>query len=232
MTDHGNLFGAVKFYHAARAAGVHPVIGCEVYVSQQGYKTRSEPDRYNHLVLLCENQEGYRNLIKLVSTGYLEGFITNRASIWTCWPALQGLIGLSACLRGRFRRLCFGQARGRRAWRTPTPTFWAEDFFLEVQDHHLDQDRRLIPELNRLAQQPVWPLGHQRLALPAQGGRTPARDPALPSRPARGTTTPTGSLGHARLYLKSRDNGAAVRRAEDAPTDVGNRAALPGTDER
>ncbi len=74
MTDHGNLFGAVEFYNAGKAAGVHPVIGCEVYVSQQGHKTRSDQDRYNHLVLLCEIQEGYRNLIKLVSTAYLDGF--------------------------------------------------------------------------------------------------------------------------------------------------------------
>ncbi|PYT19265.1 MAG: hypothetical protein DMG58_36725, partial [Acidobacteria bacterium] len=58
MTDHGNLFGAVQFYNTAQAKGIHPVIGCEVYVSQQGHKTRAESDRYNHLVLLCENQEG------------------------------------------------------------------------------------------------------------------------------------------------------------------------------
>ncbi len=56
MTDHGNLFGAVEFYNAAKANGVHPVIGCEVYVSQKGHKSRSDQDRYNHLVLLCENQ--------------------------------------------------------------------------------------------------------------------------------------------------------------------------------
>ena len=74
MTDHGNLFGAVEFYNAAKYKGVHPVIGCEVYVSQKGHKVRSESDRYNHLVLLCENQDGYRNLINLVSTGYLDGF--------------------------------------------------------------------------------------------------------------------------------------------------------------
>src|SRR3977135_1672798 len=74
MTDHGNLFGAVEFYNAAKARGVKPIIGCEVYVSQQGHKPPSDPDRYNHLVLLCENVEGYRNLINLVSTGYLDGF--------------------------------------------------------------------------------------------------------------------------------------------------------------
>src|SRR6202042_3227340 len=73
MTDHGNLFGAVKFYNAAKAKGIQPVIGCEVYVAKD-HKSRTETDRYNHLVLLCENQEGYRNLVKLVSTASLDGF--------------------------------------------------------------------------------------------------------------------------------------------------------------
>ncbi len=65
MTDHGNLFGAVEFYTKAQENGVHPVIGCEVYVAQGSRHSRSEGARYNHLVLLCENQEGYRNLINL-----------------------------------------------------------------------------------------------------------------------------------------------------------------------
>ena len=101
MTDHGNLFGAVEFYNEATSHGVHPVIGCEVYVSQQGHKSRSESDRYNHLVLLCENQEGYKNLIKLVSTGYLEGFYYKpRIDKELLARHSKGLIALSACLRG------------------------------------------------------------------------------------------------------------------------------------
>src|SRR5438128_12637102 len=101
MTDHGNLFGAVKFYNAANASGIHPVIGCEVYVAQQGHKVRSDTDRYNHLVLLCENQEGYRNLIKLVSTSYLEGFYYKpRIDKDLLARHAKGLIALSACLRG------------------------------------------------------------------------------------------------------------------------------------
>jgi DNA polymerase-3 subunit alpha len=101
MTDHGNLFGAVKFYNAAKASGVHPVIGCEVYVSQQGHKTRSDTDRYNHLVLLCENQEGYKNLINLVSTAYLDGFYYKpRIDLDLLQSHSKGLIGMSACLRG------------------------------------------------------------------------------------------------------------------------------------
>src|SRR5919109_622216 len=101
MTDHGNLFGAVEFYNAAKNKGVHPVIGCEVYVSQQGHKSRSETDRYNHLVLLCENQEGYRNLIKLVSTGYLDGFYYKpRIDLDLLAQHSKGLLAMSACLRG------------------------------------------------------------------------------------------------------------------------------------
>ena len=77
------------------------MIGCEVYVSQQGHKTRSDTDRYNHLVLLCENQEGYRNLINLVSTGYLEGFYYKpRIDKDLLARHSKGLIAMSACLRG------------------------------------------------------------------------------------------------------------------------------------
>ena len=101
MTDHGNLFGAVEFYSEANNNGIHPVIGCEVYVSQQGHKTRSEADRYNHLVLLSENQDGYRNLINLVSTGYLDGFYYKpRISKKFLAEHAKGLIGLSGCLAG------------------------------------------------------------------------------------------------------------------------------------
>ena len=90
MTDHGNLFGAVEFYSEAKAHGILPVIGCEVYVSQQGHKTKSDSDRYNHLVLLAETQEGYKNLINLVSIGYLDGFYhkprIDKESAWRSIP--------------------------------------------------------------------------------------------------------------------------------------------------
>ncbi len=105
MTDHGNLFGAVQFYNAAKAKGIHPVIGCEVYVSQKGHKTRSDTDRYNHLVLLCENQDGYRNLINLVSTAYLDGFYYKpRIDMDLLNQHSKGLIAMSACLRGHVPR--------------------------------------------------------------------------------------------------------------------------------
>ena len=161
MTDHGNLFGAVKFYNAAKASGVHPVIGCEVYVSQQGHKTRSDTDRYNHLVLLCENQEGYRNLIRLVSTAYLEGFYYKpRIDLDLLSEHSKGLIAMSACLRGHIPETILGDKYddARRLAHTYADIFGKKNFFLEVQDHHLEQDKRLTPELNRLSQETGLPL--------------------------------------------------------------------------
>jgi DNA polymerase-3 subunit alpha len=161
MTDHGNLFGAVKFYNAARAKGIHPVIGCEVYVSQQGHKTRSDTDRYNHLVLLCESQEGYRNLIKLVSTGYLDGFYYKpRIDLDLLSQHSRGLIAMSACLRGHIPETVLADKYddARRLVHTYSDVFGRSNFFLEVQDHHLEQDKRLTPQLVRLSQETSIPL--------------------------------------------------------------------------
>ncbi|MDP8983392.1 MAG: DNA polymerase III subunit alpha [Acidobacteriota bacterium] len=161
MTDHGNLFGAVEFYNEAKSRGVHPVIGCEVYVSQQGYATRSDTDRYNHLVLLCETQEGYRNLLKLVSKSFLEGFYYKpRIDKDLLATHSKGLIAMSACLRGDInetlmanryeeaKRLAYGYA----------DMFGKDNFFLEIQDHGLDQDKIVVPQIHRLAQETRIPL--------------------------------------------------------------------------
>jgi DNA polymerase III subunit alpha len=161
MTDHGNLFGAVKFYNAARDAGVIPVIGCEVYISQKGHKVRSDTDRYNHLVLLCESQEGYRNLINLVSTGYLDGFYYKpRIDMDLLAQHSKGLIGLSACLRGHVAETILQDRYedARRIAHNYSDVFGKNNFFLEAQDHHLDQDRKLTPELNRLSHDTGLPL--------------------------------------------------------------------------
>jgi DNA polymerase-3 subunit alpha len=161
MTDHGNLFGAVEFYNKAKEKGVQPVIGCEVYVSQQGLATRSENDRYNHLVLLCETQEGYRNLLRLVSTSFLEGFYYKpRIDKDLLARHSKGLIAMSACLRGDInetimanryeeaKRLAYGYA----------DMFGKENFFLEIQDHGLDQDKIVVPQVHRLSQETRIPL--------------------------------------------------------------------------
>src|SRR3984885_7579208 len=102
VTDHGNLFAAANFYHEATTRGGNPITGCEFYVAPGSHKTRgADAERSNHLVLLCENDEGYRNLIKLVSTGFLEGFYYKpRIDHELLAKHSRGLIALSACLRG------------------------------------------------------------------------------------------------------------------------------------
>src|SRR5246127_4463563 len=161
MTDHGNLFGAVQFYNSAKAKGIHPVIGCEVYVSQQGLKTRSDTDRYNHLVLLCENQEGYRNLINLVSTGFLEGFYYKpRIDKDLLAQHSKGLICLSACLRGDLNETILADKyeEAKRLAYLYREIFGKDNFFLEIQDHGLEQDKRLTPQVNRLSIETGIPL--------------------------------------------------------------------------
>src|ERR1017187_3563418 len=103
VTDHGNLFAAANFYHQAVTHGVKPIIGCEVYVAPGSHKARgAEAERSNHLVLLCESNEGYRNLIQLVSTGYLDGFYYKpRIDKDLLSRHSKGLIALSAFLGGR-----------------------------------------------------------------------------------------------------------------------------------
>ncbi len=161
MTDHGNLFGAVEFYNAAKAKNLHPVIGCEVYVAQQGHTVKSDTNRYNHLVLLCENQEGYRNLIQLVSTGYLDGFYYKpRIDKDLLARHSKGLIALSACLRGEVNETLL-QDRYDEAKRLAyeySDLFGAKNFFLEIQDHGLDADRRVLPMLGRLSAETGIPL--------------------------------------------------------------------------
>ena len=107
ITDHGNMYGAVDFYKACKRQGVRPIIGCEVYVAP---RTRYDRERvqdkaYNHLVLLCENEEGYKNLIAMVSKGYTEGFYFKpRIDRDLLQKHHQGLICLSACLAGIMTR--------------------------------------------------------------------------------------------------------------------------------
>ncbi len=161
MTDHGNLFGAIEFYGEANANGIHPVIGCEVYVSQQGHKSRSDSDRYNHLVLLCETQEGYKNLINLVSTGYLDGFYYKpRIDKDLLARHSKGLIAMSACLRGDINEtLLAGKYEAAKQLANEyVDLFGRNNFFLELQDHGLDADKTVMPLVHRLSADTGIPL--------------------------------------------------------------------------
>ncbi len=161
MTDHGNLFGAVEFYTEAKNQGVHPVIGCEVYVSQKGHKERSDTDRYNHLVLLAETQEGYKNLINLVSTGYLDGFYYKpRVDKDLLARHSKGIIAMSACLRSDINEALMADRYedARRIANEYTDLFGKNNFFLEMQDHGLDQDKQVMPQVKRMSTDTGIPL--------------------------------------------------------------------------
>jgi DNA polymerase III subunit alpha len=162
ITDHGNLFAAANFYHQATTHGVKPIIGCEVYVAPDSHKSRgSEAERSNHLVLLAENNEGYRNLIQLVSTGFLDGFYYKpRVDHDLLAQHSQGLIALSACLRGEVADALlsekYDQARSN-AYRL-RDIFGKGNFFLEVQDQGLEVEQRINRELVRLSRETGIPL--------------------------------------------------------------------------
>ncbi|MGH9715820.1 MAG: DNA polymerase III subunit alpha [Candidatus Acidiferrales bacterium] len=162
VTDHGNLFAAAKFYHEATTHGVKPIIGCEVYVAPDNHKNRgADAERSNHLVLLCENEEGYKNLIKLVSTGFLEGFYYKpRVDHDLLAKHSSGLIALSACLRGEVADALlsekYEQARSN-AYRL-RDIFGKNNFFLEVQDQGLEVEPRINRDLVKLSKESGIPL--------------------------------------------------------------------------
>ena len=148
LTDHGNLFGAHEFYSAARKAGVRGILGCETYVAP-GSRTEKSPGPggrkpYNHLVLLAENETGWYNLTRLVTSAYLEGFYHRpRIDKEVLAAHSEGLIGLSACASGEVAaRLLAGDAQGaERAACEYREILGAGNFFLEVQDHGLREEQ-------------------------------------------------------------------------------------------
>jgi len=214
MTDHGNLFGAVQFYNSAKAAGIHPVIGCEVYVSQQGLKTRSDTDRYNHLVLLCENQEGYRNLINLVSTGFLEGFYYKpRIDKDLLAQHSKGLICLSACLRGDLNETILADKyeEAKRLAYSYREIFGKDNFFLEIQDHGLEQDKRLTPQVNRLSIETGIPLVATNDSHYLRREDARAHEILMCIQTGKTMTDPNRMhWDHPEFYLKTRDEMMAL----------------------
>jgi DNA polymerase III subunit alpha len=162
VTDHGNLFAAANFFHQAATCGVKPIIGCEVYVAPDSHKNKNaDAERSNHLVLLCENDEGYRNLIRLVSTGFLDGFYYKpRIDHELLSKHSRGLIALSACLRGEVTEhvLENRQEQARASAYRLQEIFGKQNFFLEVQDQGLDVDQRVNQGIVHLAKETGIPL--------------------------------------------------------------------------
>ena len=154
MTDHGNIFGAVHFFNAAQDAGIKPIIGCELYIcKKEDHRAAPEGDTYNHLIVLAENEQGYRNLVKIISEASLHGFYYKpRISKQFLAEHAKGLIGLSACLKGEVaENLMEGRYdAARRAAVTFSDIFGAGNFFLEIQDQGLAEEKRIHDDLFRL----------------------------------------------------------------------------------
>ena len=152
ITDHGCMYGVIDFYRACKAAGVKPIIGCEVYVAPRGRgdKDPAKDKRPYHLVLLCKNNTGYQNLAWLVSRGFTEGFYFKPRIDRELIPGhTEGLICLSACLAGEVpRALTVGEyEKAREAATWYRDQFGAENYFIEVQNHGIEDQVRILPQL-------------------------------------------------------------------------------------
>ncbi|MCI8517615.1 MAG: DNA polymerase III subunit alpha [Hungatella sp.] len=159
ITDHGAMYGVIDFYRAAKAVGIKPVIGCEVYVapgSRFDRETVSGEDRYYHLVLLAENNKGYENLMKIVSRGYVDGFYYKpRVDYEVLRTFREGIICLSACLAGEVQKyLERGQyQQGKEAALRYQDIFGKGNFFLELQDHGIPAQKTVNQALLRLSRE-------------------------------------------------------------------------------
>ena len=154
ITDHGAMYGVIDFYRACQKEGVHPVIGCEVYVAPKSRFDKSPYERYYHMVLLCENNTGYQNLIKLVSLGFTEGFYNKpRIDDSLLEQYHEGLICLSACLAGEIpRKLLQDDYEGARDKALYyRDLFGRDNFFIELQNHGIEEQQRILPDLVRIA---------------------------------------------------------------------------------
>ena len=162
ITDHGVMYGCVAFFDAARAAGIKPIIGCEVYVATRTrFDKVNRIDGNNHLILLCKNEIGYKNLIKMVSAGFTEGFYSKpRIDKDLLEQHHEGLICLSACLAGEIPQaiLAGDYERAKQAALYYRDLFGEGNYYIELQDHGLEEDQVVLPQLIRLARETGIPM--------------------------------------------------------------------------
>src|SRR6202046_4611042 len=162
ITDHGNIYGAVHFFEAATAKGIKPILGCELYICpQEDHRAAPEKDKYHHLLVLAENEEGYRNLVRITSEASLHGFYRKpRISKNFLAKHAQGLIGFSGCLAGE---LCGNLMAGKYEDAKATASqyqdiFGRGNFFLEIQDQGLELEKKIHADLFRLEKELDIPL--------------------------------------------------------------------------
>jgi len=162
LTDHGVLYGAIPFYKACKAHGIKPIIGCEIYLttgSMEDKVSRKESPTY-HLILLAKHEQGYRNLLRLVSKAHLQGFYYKpRVDLHTLEQHADGLVALSACLGGEIaQHLLHHRFDEAREAALRYRRIFGDDFYLELQDHGLLEQKRVNQELIRLAEETGIPL--------------------------------------------------------------------------
>ena len=161
-TDHGVMYGCVQFYKAAKKAGVKPIIGCEVYVATRTrFDKVNKIDGNNHLILLCKNETGYKNLCKMVSAAFIEGFYSKpRVDKQLLEQYHEGLICLSACLAGEIPQAIlagdYERAKSSALWYQEL--FGVGNYYIELQDHGLEEDNIVLPQLIKLARETGIPM--------------------------------------------------------------------------
>ncbi|HUU28517.1 MAG TPA: DNA polymerase III subunit alpha [archaeon] len=163
LTDHGNMFGALEFYTEARRVGLKPIIGMEAYITTGDMKSRTAQDGaiYNHLTLLAQNKEGYHNLVELTSIGYLEGFYYRpRIGLDILEQRSKGLLALSGCAKGPVADLIWRNkmSEARQMAADLRDLFGKENFFIEIMDHGLEIERKVLPQLIEIAHELQIPL--------------------------------------------------------------------------
>jgi len=154
ITDHGSMFGVIDFYKEARKQGIRPIIGCEVYVTGGSrFDREKSEERYYHLILLCENNTGYSNLLKIVSRGYIDGFYYKpRVDMETLREFHEGLIASSACLAGEIARSLTKSDydEAKKAALRYLEIFGNDHFYLELQDHGYPDQKTVNAGLLRM----------------------------------------------------------------------------------
>src|SRR3989344_2569290 len=226
LTDHGSLYGALEFYKQAKREGIKPIIGIEAYVAPGSLKEKRSPADadYFHMILLAKNNEGYQNLLKLVTVSHLEGYYYKpRIDKETLRSMSRGLVGLSGCLRGAIPRALLSNNAGqaKKLAEQYAEIFEPGQFYLEVQRNMPDEQKTLNEGLVRLARETGLPLVATNDAHYIAAGDNPAQDILV----CIGTGTTVGETDRldmrgAKLHLAGAEEMAAL--FADLPEAVAN----------
>jgi len=207
MTDHGNMFGAIEFYNTATKKGIKPIIGIEAYIVNKDFSDESNKnDKRNHLILLAMNNQGYKNLMKLSSKAFLEGFYYKpRINKNMLEEYSEGLICLSACIKGEISQLLLNQqvkqAKQSAEW---YKSIFGDRYYLELQNHGLDEENAVMPQIIKLAKEMSIPLVLTNDCHYLQQGDSEAHDILLCIQTGKNLTDPNRmKYSTNQLYFRS-----------------------------